>query len=51
MSSMAAEYGRPLSLMQSRMLPVVRKGGVDNIGIDTIWAGGGGSVEIKGVDM
>lgn len=50
MSSMAAVYGRPLSRMQSRVLPVVMKGGVANTGIDTI-GGGGGSVEISGVDM
>lgn len=48
---MAAMYGRPLSLMQSRVLPVVMKGGVANTGIDTIGGGGGGSVEINGVDM
>lgn len=48
---MAAVYGRPLSLMQSRVLPVVMKGGVANTGTDTIGGGGGGSVEINGVDM
>lgn len=48
---MAAVYGRPLSLMQSRVLPEVMKGGVANTGTDTIGGGGGGSVEISGVDM
>lgn len=49
MSSMAAVYGKPRSRTQSLVLPVVMKGEAASIGTGTI--GGGGSVEISGVDM
>lgn len=50
MSSMAAVYGKPRSRTQSLAQPVVRKGGAASTGTGTM-GGGGGSVEISGVDM
>lgn len=47
---MVAVYGKPRSRTQSLVLPVVMKGGAASTGRGSM-EGGGGSVDISGVDM